>query len=114
MKSLSDAGFFRAFEALADAGNPGLKRKSWEFCGARWRRDRYSISGPEYTVIIEAFTVRHASRPHWRLLVAKEHWWGDEQDTIRSARWSRPTEGRRADILAWFRKQEREIIEPGE
>lgn len=108
MKSLSDAAFFRVFDALADAGNPGLKLKSWDFAGAEWRRDRYSIAGADYSFVVEVFTIHHASRPRWTLIAAKEHWWGAEQEgAIRSARWARPTSGRRADILTWFREQER-------
>lgn len=107
MKSLSDAAFFRVFDALADVGNPGLKLKSWSFAGAEWRRDRYSISGAAYSFVVEVFTIRHASRPPWTLIAAKEHWWGADQDgAVRSARWARPTSGRRVDILAWFRKQQ--------
>lgn len=112
MKTLSDAAFFRVFDRLADCGNPGLKKKSWRFAGADWRRDRYSISGAEASFVIETFFIRHVSRPQWSLLVAKEHWWGgDEQTAVRSGRWARPIAGRRADILAWFKKQESGVIE---
>lgn len=108
MKSLSDAAFFRVFDALADAGNPGLKLKSWSFDGADWRRERYSIAGADYSLVVEVFTIHHSSRPRWKFIAVKEHWWGEEQDTaIRNARWARPVSGRRTDILEWFRKQER-------
>lgn len=108
MKTLSDAAFFRVFDALAGAGNPGLKLKSWELAGANWRRDRYSIAGADYSFVIEIFTIRHDARPRWTLLVAREHWWGESRnDALRDVRWSRPTAGRRADIVAWFRKHER-------
>ncbi|MFQ5562395.1 MAG: hypothetical protein ACE5FO_02385 [Parvularculaceae bacterium] len=113
MKSLADASFFRAFDALADAGNPGLKKNLWDFAGAQWRRDRYSLSGPEFTVVIEAFMIRHTSRPCWKLLVAKEHWWGEDREIVKSVRWARPIAGIRADVLAWFRKLEQEVLERG-
>lgn len=109
MKSLSDAAFFRAFDAMTDAANPGLRRKSWEFGGASWRRDRYSLSNPDYAFVIEIFTVLRSRRPGWKLLVFKEHLW-DEDDgaAVRSVRWTRLLKGRRADVLAWLRKQDDE------
>lgn len=114
MKSLSDAVFFRVFDHLVDAANPGNKRKSWAFAGAEWRRDRYSISCADYSLVVEAFTVCHAGRGAWKLMIVKEHWWSEDQDSvIRNNRWARPLHGRRSDILAWFRKQEQEIIERG-
>ncbi|HXI86943.1 MAG TPA: hypothetical protein VNH64_05760, partial [Parvularculaceae bacterium] len=107
MKSLGDAGFFRVFDALAGDGNPGLVLKSWTHEGADWRRDRTSLSSPEYSFIAEVFTLAHAARPKWTLLVVKEHWWaGEEKNAIKSARWARPMAGRKADILAWFRARE--------
>lgn len=113
MKSLSDAAFFRVFDAITDAANPGFKRKSWEFDGAGWRRDRYSISSPDYALVVEIFTVFHPRRPKWKLLVCKEHLW-DEDDgaAVRSARWTRLLQGRRADALAWFRRQKTAAGQP--
>jgi len=109
VKSLSDAAFFRTFDALVAAGNAGLKKRTWSYAGADWRRDRYSVSVTDYSFVVELFAVR-LTRPKWTLLVAKEYWWGPtDRDILRDIRWSRPTEGRRADVLAWFRLQERSL-----
>jgi hypothetical protein len=107
MKGLSDAAFFRVFDMLAGEGNPGLKMTGWDYAGLRWCRDRYSVLNPGYSFTIETFLITHPGRPHWTLLVAKEYWWGaNEHKTLRNTRWARPTEGRHADVLAWFRGQE--------
>jgi hypothetical protein len=107
VKSLSDAAFFRAFDAVMDAANPGLKRKTWEFGGASWRRDRYSLSNSDYAFVIEIFTVLYSRRPSWKLLVCREHLWDEEDGVpVRTARWTRLLKGGRSDALAWFRKHE--------
>ncbi|MEX0645225.1 MAG: hypothetical protein WD076_07940, partial [Parvularculaceae bacterium] len=112
MKSLSDAAFFRTFDALVTAGNAGLKRRTWHYAGADWRRDRYSMSLTDYSFVVDVFAVSQSSRPKWTLLSAKEYWWGaTEKEALRDVRWSRPTAGRRADVLAWFRTQERALRE---
>ncbi len=114
MKSLSDAAFFRTFDALVADGNAGLKRRNWTYGGASWRRDRYSVSVSDYSFVVDLFTVAHASRPAWKLLVAKEYWWGaTDAERLRDARWTRPMAGRRADILAWFRDCERSLRDGG-
>lgn len=107
MKSLSDAAFFRVFDALLGAGNPGLKRASWDFASVHWERERLSASRAAYSHVHEIFMLVHAGRPKWTLMVVKEYWWGaKEGEVLRSVRWTRPMNGRRADILAWFRNQE--------
>ena len=110
MKSLSDAAFFRAFDALASAGDPGLKRVIFDFASVHWERERISVARASYSIVQEIFTLTHGARPKWTLLVVKEYWWGAaEGNALRSVRWSRPMSGRRADILAWFREQDRSI-----
>jgi len=107
VKTLSDAAFFRVFDALTDARGPIAKPKSWALGGAQWRRDRYSISNPDYAFVIEVFTVLHARRPAWKLLVVKEHLWdGAGGAAVKTARWTRLLKGRRADAIAWFRQHE--------
>lgn len=110
MKSLSDAAFFRAFDALVGEGNPHLRKTSWEHAGVNWRRDRFSCLRDGYSFTIETFMLAHRHRPRWTLLVAKEFWWGEgEHKALRSARWARPTEGRHADAMAWFRAREKTV-----
>ncbi|MFZ5617192.1 MAG: hypothetical protein ACOZAA_07725 [Pseudomonadota bacterium] len=110
MKGLSDAAFFRVFDALVGAGNPGLRRARWDFSSIHWERERISASRPSYSYVHETFLLSCAERPKWTLMVVKEYWWGAmEGEPLKSARWARPTNGRRADILTWFRGQERII-----
>ncbi|MEZ5921300.1 MAG: hypothetical protein R3C60_08095 [Parvularculaceae bacterium] len=107
MKSLSDAAFFRAFDALIDAGNPGLKKAAWSHAGARFERERLSLSNPRYSATLDLVTV---SKSGWSLLVSKEFWRsGDDRDLIRNARWTKPLKGKRADILAWFKAEEKTL-----
>lgn len=110
MKTISDAAFFRVFDTLVGDGNPGLTRAVWDYAAAHWERERLSVSRHTYSHVTEIITLAHAGRPKWTLLVVKEYWWGDrEGDAFRTVRWTRPTDGRRAEILAWFRDQEKMI-----
>jgi hypothetical protein len=106
MKALTDASFFRAFDGLVSAGNPGLKRASWSHAGASWRRERHSFSGVDHSFAVEVFTVAAANRGRWTLLVVREHWWlSGANDAVKSLQWARPTSGAAAEILAWLRER---------
>lgn len=108
MKALTDASFLRAFDALVSAGNPGLKRASWNHADAAWQRERHSFSGADHSFAVEVFTVVPAGRTQWKLLVVREHWWmGGDSDAVKSVQWARAASGRTADILAWVRERER-------
>ena len=95
MKNLASPSFFRTFELLLAAGNPGSKLSLWNYDGVEWARDRYSVTG------------RSPGRRGWCLMVAKEHWWaGARPEAIKTAQWARPLSGQRKDIIEWFRKHE--------
>ncbi len=111
MKSFSDASFFRVFELMVAASNPGLKMSHWTIDNVSVERDRHSFSGRTYGFAIEVFTLSRSDRrswrlivTNWRLIVTKEYWWNGSQDRpLRTVRWGRVTSGSRTEALAWFR-----------
>jgi hypothetical protein len=110
MKNFASPSFFRTFDLLLGATNPGSKLTHWTYDGVEWARDRYSTTGRTHGFVIEIMTLTRAGRHGWCLMVTKEHWWaGEATEAIRSGRWARPVSGRRKDIIEWFRKQELEI-----
>lgn len=110
MKNLATPSFFRTFDLLLGASNPGLKLTQWSYDGVDWVRDRYSVTGRNHGFIIEINTLTRPGRRGWCLLVTKEHWWaGTRAESVKSTQWSRPVSGQRKDILEWFRKHEKTI-----
>ena len=110
MKSLATPSFFRTFDLLVGASNPGLKLTHWTYDGVEWVRDRYSVTGRNHGFVIEIITLTRSGRRGWCLLVAKEHWWaGSRIEAIKSTQWSRAVNGQRKDILEWFRKHEKAL-----
>ena len=107
MKSLAHASFFRAFDLLLGATNPGLKLSSWSHDGVAWERERHSFSGPRHGLTIEIVTLTRPGKRGWSLMIVKEYWWvGQQSRAVKSLRWAKPVSGQRADILTWFRAQE--------
>jgi hypothetical protein len=113
MKNFASPSFFRLFDLMLGAGNPGPNASNWNYGGVEWVRDRYNITGKQHGLVIEIFTLTRVGRRSWSLMVVKEHWWaGAENDAIKSTRWARPTGGRRNDIMEWLRQQEL-LFDPG-
>ena len=110
MKNFASTSFFRLFDLMLSTGNTGLKVAQWEYGGAEWVRDRYSLLGPAHGIVIEIFTVRKTGRHGWSFMVTKENWWaGQESQAIKSTRWARPLTGRRTEIMQWLRDKELEL-----
>jgi hypothetical protein len=110
MKTFASPSFFRTFDLLMDAANPGTKLMQWSYDGVEWVRDRYSVTGRNHAFAIEIISLTRPGRHGWGLIVTREHWWaGAGADAIRTGRWARPVSGRRKDIIEWFRKQQAEI-----
>jgi hypothetical protein len=110
MKNFASPSFFRTFDLLMGATNPGLKLTEWTYDGVEWVRDRYSVTGRTYGFVIEIISLTRPGRRGWCLMVTKEHWWaGAGIEPIKSGRWARPVSGRGKDIIEWFRKQESEL-----
>lgn len=107
MKSLAHPSFFRVFDLLFSAANPGLKRSSWTHGGVAWERERHSFTGPTHGLSIEIVTLTRPGRRGWSIMIVKEYWWaGQDSRAIKSTRWAKPIEGSRNDIMTWFRAQE--------
>jgi hypothetical protein len=110
MKHFASPSFYRTFDLLLGAANPGLKLTQWSHDGVDWARDRYSISGRNHGFVIEVISLTRPGRNGWSMMVTKEHWWaGEATEAVKSGRWARPMSGRRKDIMEWFRKHEREL-----
>jgi len=114
VRNLATPSFFRTFDLLLVASNPGLKLTKWSYDGVDWVRGRYSVTGRNHGFVIEINTLTRPGRRGWCLLVTKEHWWaGMRTEAIKSTQWARPVSGRSKDILEWFRKHEKAIDHEG-
>jgi len=71
MKNFASASFFRTFDMLASAGNPGNDTCRWVFKGVNWDRERYSFAGPDYSLALEVFISECPGRDGWRLIVIR-------------------------------------------
>lgn len=107
MKSLAQPSFFRVFDLLLGATNPGLKLSAWMRDDVAWERERHSFTGPKHGLSIEIITLTRPGRHGWSIMIVKEYWWiGKESKAVKSTRWAKPIEGTRNDIMNWFRAQE--------
>jgi hypothetical protein len=107
MKSLAQPSFFRVFDLLLGTANPGLKDSAWRHDGTSWERERHSFTGATHGQTIEIFTVTRFGKRGWSAMIVKEYWWAGRKSTaLKVVRWAKPIEGRREDILNWFRAQE--------
>jgi hypothetical protein len=114
MKTFASASFFRLFDILVAASNPGLKRSRWGLDGVEFEHIRHSFAGSAHGFTIETFTLAHPGRRKWSLLVVKEFWWiGEVSNSARITRWARPTRGRRADIIAWLETEQAALERTG-
>jgi hypothetical protein len=106
VRNLTDASFAMAFSLVLDATNAGRKRSHWQVGGVQWQRDRLTYGGPTYAFQCEVHTLRHTASPSWTLLYVMETWWDEgRKSVVRDNRWGRLLAGRKAEVLAWFRKQ---------
>jgi hypothetical protein len=115
MRSFASPSFFRLFDRIVAAANPGLKQTRWTFGGVQFDHERHSFTGRTHAFSVETFTLTRTGRRGWSLLVTKEYWWvGGTSDAARMSRWARPTEGRRGDIIGWLQAQEPTFARAGE
>jgi hypothetical protein len=107
MKSLARPSFFRVFDLLLGATNPGLKLSSWVHDGVSRERERHSFSGPKHGLTIEIATLTRPGKRGWSMMIVKEYWWiGTKSRAYKSLRWAKPVAGQRSDIMGWFQMQE--------
>jgi hypothetical protein len=106
MRTLASPSFFRSFDLLTGIHNSGFKRARWTMNGVACERERHSFSGAMHGFAVEIVTLVHPGKRGWTLMIVKEYWWlGSEGKDMRTTRWARPLQGRKADIVAWFREQ---------
>lgn len=107
MRNLASPSFFRVFDMVVGASNPGAKRPRWTFDGVDCEHERHSFSGPKHGITLEIFTLTHSGRRGWCLMVVKEYWWGGEEaKVLKMTHWAKPISGQRTDILGWMRAHE--------
>lgn len=110
MKSLARPSFFRLFDLLLGTTNPGLKLSSWTHDGVTWERERHSFTGAKHGQTIEVFTLTRPGKRGWSVMIVKEYWWvGKESRAVKAQRWAKPMDGKRTEILNWFRAKETEL-----
>jgi hypothetical protein len=110
MKTFASPSFFRVFDMLLSATNPGLKQPRWIIDGVACEHERHSFNGPRHGFAIEIFTLTRQGKRGWSLMVVKEFWYvGKEYDAGRMPHWAKLTGGQREDVFAWFKDQERSL-----
>jgi len=112
MRSLTRPSFFRMFDLLLAATNPGLKLTHWKHDGVEFERERHSFISARHSLVIE-LVILSRSGPHgWSLMVTKEYWWaGASAKPFKNMRWARSLSGQRTNLMAWLQAQER-LLEP--
>ena len=107
MKSFASPSFFRVFDMLLSATNPGLKQRRWIIDGVECEHERYSFNGPRHGFAIEIFSLTRQGKRGWSLMVVKEFWYaGKDYDAARMPHWAKLTAGQREDVFGWFKAQE--------
>lgn len=107
---LGDSKFFNLFALVAATSNPDRACDLWDIDRVKWRRERTSRRGPDYSFQIELHTLNHEGRHGWTLLLGHETFWTPERtDAFRNGRWVHLVKGARGDAIKWFEKQEKEL-----
>ena len=110
MRRIGDASFFRIIDRLLASGTSRGQAVEWAVDGVRWRRERHGYSGTTHSFTSEVTTGRNTQAPPWTLLIVKEYWRkGDGGDDMKSLQWAHVTAGRRTDVVAWLKRQERSL-----
>jgi hypothetical protein len=108
MRRIGDASFFRIVDRLFGAGATPLNAARWTIDGVDWRRERHNYSGDSHGFTVEVTTGTSARKPSWNLIIVKEYWRKAEAgEGFKTLQWAQVTSGRRADVDAWLRRQER-------
>ncbi len=104
MKSFVSPSFFRVFDLILGASNPGLKLTRWTYDSLECERERHSFTGPRHGIAIEIFTLMKPGKRGWTLMVVKEYWWAEKENkALKMPHWAKLTDGQRGDALAWLR-----------
>ena len=108
MSNLNSAAFFRLWEEVHAASNPGRRLDRWETAGVTWTRDRHSYYGASHAMQLEVHRMSFAGTGGmgWEVLVVTERWWEPtSQKVIRNTSWSRLLRGQARSVFAWLKRQ---------
>ena len=107
MTGFNDIRFSNVFARVHAAANPGLRAYQWESGGVSWQRNRHGHHGPHYFYQCETFILSCAAKKNpWVFLYVVDTWWGmDGKTVLRNNNWGKLMQGRRPDVVAWFKAQ---------
>jgi hypothetical protein len=109
MRGVNDRNFFNYWQVLYRATCPNPNQTHWRVGDVDWRKERHSYSGADYAVTLEVHHLRRAGRDgtSWALMVAMEHWWDENGESLKDTSWARVIEGNPRTIIGWLLRQER-------
>lgn len=114
MKRIGDPSFFRTTDRLFAAGTSRSPQAQGRIDEVQWTRERHSYTGIDHAFSLEVITVRSTEKPEWTLMIVKEFWWQPPSgEVFKSLQWAHVVAGRRADPVAWLKRQEQRLDAAG-
>jgi hypothetical protein len=111
MKGFQDNSFQNAFQRIMSGAKALPTAVRWTIAGVEWHRDRHTHTGQEYSYTVEVHRLFASGPKSWALLYVIETWWyGSETSETRRASWGKVMKGKRSDVFAWFRAQEKAVL----
>ena len=106
MSRIGDRRFLYAWQMLKAATQPGPQATVWRVGDVEWRRNRTSITTPDYVVSLDVHRLDCRRGAHsWAVMVVAESWWDERQTLIRSQLWATHLSGDREAITRWMDEQ---------
>ncbi len=107
MRRIGDPSFFRIIDRFIGIA-PGADRPGkGSIDGVGIHHERHSYGGETYGFALEVTTLSALAKPAWTLLIVKQYWWGkSREDRVNAHQWAHVSAGRRADVVAWLKRQE--------
>ncbi len=109
MKRIGDASFFRIVDHLLTPTPARVAATHWSIDGVDWQRERHSYSGSSHGFSVEVTTGTKATPPEWVLMIVKEYWRDSNGQSTKSLQWAHIEKGSRTNVVAWLKRQEREL-----
>jgi hypothetical protein len=109
MRGVNDRNFFNYWQILYRATCANPNQTHWRVGDVDWRKERHSFSGPDYAVILEVHCLRYVARDSgsWTLMVAVEHWWDGNGESLKDTIWARVINGNPRTIVGWLQRHEK-------
>jgi len=109
MRGVNDRNFFNYWQILYRAACPNPNQTHWRVGDVDWRKERHSYSGVDYAVTLEVHHLRRLARDGtgWALMVAMEHWWDENGESLKDTIWARVIDGNPRAIIGWLQRQEK-------